>query len=139
MYRIPETANALVLRTDFSDEKAWENLRAVLGQVHHDVFLANLSYLSDPDLAGVQPEDIPLLIQPESRHTFMFLADETTFSHPDMPLLAVDLFDEGTMTFRSAASSVGCVENNLSLGNSDFEEFRDTVDADGIFRFSWPD
>ena len=139
MYRIPETANALVLRTDFSDDKAWENLRDVLGQVHHDLFLANLSYLSDPDLAGVQPEDIPLLIQPESRHTFIFLADETTFNHPDMPLLAVDLFDEGTTTFRSAASSVGCVENNLSLGNSDFEEFRDTVDADGILRFSWPD
>jgi hypothetical protein len=137
MYRIPEMDNALVLRTDFSDDTSWETLRTVLAQVHYDIFLANLNYLSDPELAGVKPEDIPLLIQPESGHTFMFLADEETFKHPDMPLLAVDLFEKVT-TFRVAAASVGCVENNLSLGNSDFEEFRDSVSADGIFRFSWP-
>jgi uncharacterized protein DUF6924 len=26
------------------------------------------------------------------------------------------------------------VENNLSLANMDFEEFADSVDADGVFR-----
>ena len=55
-----------------------------------------------------------------------------------MPLLTVDLFDEGTMTFRVAPSSVGCVENNLSLGNSDFEDYISSLDSDGVFRFAWP-
>ena len=127
-----------MLRTDFSDHERWDKLREILGQVHYEIFLADLSYLSDPGFAGVQPEDIPLLIQPESRHTFMFLADQRTFSDPDMPLLVVDLLNEGTMTFRAAAASVGCVENNLSLANSDFEEFCATLDPDGVFRFSWP-
>lgn len=138
MQRIPETANALVLRTDFSNAEAWETLCAVLGQVHHGLFLANCSCLSDPQFTGLQPEAIPSLIQQDSRHTFIFLADQRTFAEVGMPLLAVELFDEGTMTFRVESSSLACVENNLSLGNSDFEDFIGSVDNDGVFRFSWP-
>lgn len=68
----------------------------------------------------------------------MFLADTETFAHPEMPLLAVDLFDEGTTTCRVALTSAGCVENNLSLGNTDFMDYVDSADEDGIFRFRWP-
>ena len=135
---IPETADALVLRTDFSDDAAWDHLRNLLGQVHHGIFLANCSYLSDAQFAGLKSRDIPSLIQQDSGHTFIFLADEKTFGDAEMPLLAVDLFDEGTMTFRVAPSSVGCVENNLSLGNCDFEDYVGSVDNDGVFRFSLP-
>ena len=138
MKRIPETPNALVLRTDFSNDEAWEDLRGVLGQLQHGLFSASCSFLSDRDFEALKEDAIPALIQPDSRHTFLFLADGRTFGHREMPLLAVDLFDEGRATFRVAAHSFGCVENNLSLGNSDFEDFIASLDGDGIFRFSRP-
>ena len=136
MLRIPETHKALVLRTDFSDDGAWESLCAILGQVHHGLFLADCTCLSDPQFAGLPPEELPAHIQQDSAHTFIFLADQRTFAEVEMPLLAVDLFDEEMMTFRVASSSVGCVENNLSLGNSDFADYISSLDNDGVFRFS---
>ena len=136
--QIPETENALVLRSDFSSDAAWTELQETLRRPQ-GLFKANCDYLSNRDFEGVEPGSIPSMLRAESRHTFMFIADRRTFAHPDKPLLAVDLFDERMLTFRVALMSLGCVENNLSLGNSDFDDFVNSLDEDGVFRFSWPE
>jgi hypothetical protein len=58
----------------------------------------------------------------------------TARSHPDLPILVVDLYDDPGRTFRVIPSEMWGVENKLSIANMGFEEFADAVDGDGIFR-----
>ena len=62
------------------------------------------------------------------------IVDRMTLSHPDHPVLVVDVMSERGAEFRAVPSQIQSIENNLSIANMDFEEFAACVDADGIFR-----
>jgi hypothetical protein len=130
---IPETQNALVLRTDFSDDSAWESLCAAIRRPV-GIFLANVEFVSDSAFAGLAAEQVLALIPQDSQHTFLFIVDDLALTHPDHPILVMDVFWERGRTFRVIPSEMWSIENNLSLGNMDFEDFADSVDADGVFR-----
>ena len=66
----------------------------------------------------------------EAYRTFLFLVDHVTVTHPEMPLVAVDLHDEPGRWFRVAPAQVPGVENNLSLANMFFREFADHADPE---------
>ena len=133
MKTIPETRHAAVLRTDFSDHAAWEEvcdeIRAPSGE-----FRASVDCISDPAFEAVTPTEVAELVRPDSRHTFLFLVDHDTLADPEHPVLVVDLYSDPGRTFRVVPSEIWGVENNLSLANMDFEEFADAVDRDGVFR-----
>jgi hypothetical protein len=57
-----------------------------------------------------------------------------SLTHPEHPILVVDLFDEPGRTFRVVPSEMWSVENNLSIANMGFEDFVGAVDRDGVFR-----
>jgi hypothetical protein len=57
-----------------------------------------------------------------------------TMTHPEHPVLVLDLFDLSSQAFRALPSAVQSIENNLSISNMDFEEFAGAVDEDGVFR-----
>ena len=133
MKRIPDTHNALVLRTDFSDAAAWEAICAAI-QTPVGAFRAYVDFVSDPAYDGLTTEQTLALIPPGSNHTFMFIVDRTELSPPDHPILVVDLYAEPGRTFRVIPSEMWGVENNLSIANMDFEEFAEAVDQDGVFR-----
>jgi hypothetical protein len=127
---IPRTTTALVLRTDFSDESSWKSICAAIRAP--SVFKANVEFFSDPAYARATPEQ--LIQQVPDTHTFIFVVDAITVQHAEHPVLVIDLFAEPGRTFRVIPSSMWSVENNLSIGNMDFEEFSDNVDPDGVFR-----
>lgn len=135
MPQLPETENALFLRTDFSDDEAWQ---ALCTEVQEPVapfgFSAYVHCLSDPQYEGLGVEQLPEHLALDSDHTFVFLADTVTFSHLDRPILVVDLYEEPLKSFRVIPSELWAVENNLSIANMDFIEFAGALDADGIFR-----
>ncbi|GAB3849114.1 hypothetical protein GCM10027610_071720 [Dactylosporangium cerinum] len=66
--------------------------------------------------------------------SFLFLVDSVTITHPEMPLLAVDLCYEPGRSFWVVPTEMWSVENNLSLFNMDFSDFANNVDPDGVFR-----
>jgi hypothetical protein len=127
---IPETGNALVLRTDFSDDSSWRTICAAIRAPA--IFRASVEFFSDPAYDRAPPER--LIQQMPDSHTFVFVVDALTVQHPEHPVLVIDLFAEPGRTFRVIPSSMWSVENNLSIGNMDFEEFADSVGVDGIFR-----
>jgi hypothetical protein len=133
MKPIPETTNAAVLRTDFSNDAAW---RAICDEIQAPVgdFIATVDCVSDRAFEGLLPTEVAELVRPDSRHTFLFLVDRHTVEDPEHPVVAVDLYAEPGRSFRVVPSEMWGVENNLSLANMDFEEFADSVDADGVFR-----
>lgn len=55
-----------------------------------------------------------------------------TISHPDCPLLVVDMADQPGRSFRSAARELYMVESNLAEANMDWEDFAGHVDGEGI-------
>ncbi len=138
---IPQTENALVLRTDFSDDGAWESICAAIREPWYlDVvwevseIRANVDFVSDPAYDGIDLQQVLSLIPEDWTHGFIFVVDQLALSHPDHPVLVIDLFSERGRTFRVVPSEMWAVENNLSLANMDFRDFADAVDPDGIFR-----
>lgn len=133
MKRIPDTKDALVLRTDFSDNASWKSLCKTIREPAGE-FQAYVDFVSDPAFNGIDVEQVLSLIPPNYNHSFIFIIDQTTLSHPEHPVLVVDLFDEPGRTFRVIPAEMWGVENNLSLANMIFADFADHADPEGVFR-----
>jgi len=133
MRPLPATEDAPVLRTDFSDQAAWEAIRAAI-RAPVDGFLAYVEFVDDASYDGVGTEELLGLLPPRVNHDFVVVADRVAISRPDHPLLVVDLGAEPGRTFRAIPSRIQAVQNNLSLANMDFEDFASSVDDDGVFR-----
>ena len=133
MKRLPETQNALVLRTDFWDDAAWDAICAEIGQPVGD-FQAYVECVSDPEFVDFTIDQLLSIAAESSFRSFVFIVDSVAFSDDEHPILVVDLFAEPGRTFRVIPRVMWSVENNLSIANMDFEEFADSADANGVFR-----
>jgi hypothetical protein len=137
MRALPSSDNALVVRTDFSDDAAWarvcREMEAPVGE-----FRAYLSFLSDPAFVGLTVDGLTVLAQRGPYRTFLFVVDRVALTDPEHPILVLDLADEPGRTFRVVQSEMWGVENNLSIANMDYADFADNADADGVFR-GFPD
>src|SRR4051794_13102015 len=91
---LPKTEHSLVLRTDFSDDAAWEAACAAIQEPNGDGFRAYVDCVSDPAYAGLTVEQFVALDPKGADHTFAFLVDRVTLTDPDRPVLVVDLYDE---------------------------------------------
>jgi hypothetical protein len=135
MKQLPQTENPLVLRTDFSNQAAWEAIRAEIQKpVGIFRFRANVEFLDDLHYTDISKDQLLKLIPDHYNHSFIVIVDQIAISHPDHPLLIVDLYEGSGNEFRAIPSQIQGIENNLSIANMDFEEFAEAVDTDGIFR-----
>jgi hypothetical protein len=130
---IPAAGGTPLIRTDFSDERAWRDVARAAIAGNNDGFQARLAIVDDPAFDGSAAEPLARLAAIETLHACLFLADATTMIHADHPLLSLDLRPPGR-SFRVMPAALWGVENNLAIANMDFEEFADAVDEDGIFR-----
>jgi hypothetical protein len=137
MKALPITENALVLRTDFSDDAAWQRVCAAIGEPVGD-FRAYVEFLSDPDFEGVTADQLVSVHSADYPHVFAFLIDRITLNKPEHPILVVDLLERPGRTFRVVPSQSWVVENNLSIANADFSDLAAAADPDGILR-GFPD
>jgi hypothetical protein len=133
MKKLPKTENGLVIRTDFSDDSAWEAVRTAIRAAGGEL-PDFVTYISDPAYQGLTVNQLTELVPEGAEPTYVFMVDHTTLTHPDHPILVVDLYSERGRTFRALPSEMFSIEANLSLANMDFDEFADNVDPDGIFR-----
>jgi hypothetical protein len=132
---IPRTDNAPVVRTDFSDQAAWDAICAAIRRpVGLFRFQANVSCVDDPAFAGLEPAGLAGRVPPDYPHGIVFLVDSIAIAQPDHPVLVVDVLETPARVFRAIPRAVQSIENNLSIANMDFEEFAAAVDADGVFR-----
>ncbi|HSJ88876.1 MAG TPA: hypothetical protein VK909_16810 [Anaerolineales bacterium] len=135
MKPMPDPENAPVLRTDFSDPAAWDEIRAEIQKpVGILQFRAYVEFIDDPAYADLTTKQLLELLPPDYNHSFIIVADRATISNPEHPLLVIDLFDKPTREFRALPQQIQGIENNLSIANMDFEEFADAVHEDGVFR-----
>jgi hypothetical protein len=132
---LPKSTDALVLRTDFSDDSVWNSLCVAIREPDlAEGFVAYVECVNDPIFGGLVPDQIAGYAQGNEDRSYVFLVDATTFAHEERPILVVDLFDEPRRTFRVVPRYMWSVENNLTLANMDFDDYADAVEADGVFR-----
>lgn len=132
MPEVPQTSNTPFIRTDFSNEPAWQAICEAVDSETEEGFRAYVSIVDDTDFDGAPPADLAASAK-RAAHGLLFLADGMTMNHHDHPILCIDLL-ESERSLRVALHALWSIENNLSLGNMDFKDFAESADADGIFR-----
>lgn len=134
MFKLPKTDKTLMLRSDYSDDSAWNELCRLVEAPSEDDFRANLTFVEDPELDGNSVAELMAIVDRGDYQSFFFVADQEAIRGPEHTVLVVDLADQRGRTFRVIPPEMWSVENNRSLANMDFEEFAESVDPEGIFR-----
>lgn len=134
---IPNTKDALVLRTDFESDENWRAICDLIRMPVHDVagdFIACVEFCDNPAFRDLTLEELLTKVPGGYNHTFFFVVDKCAIQSTEHPILVIDLYDRRGRTFRAIPSQIQGIENNLSIANMDFYEFADNVDDDGVFR-----
>ena len=127
------TKDQMVIRTDFSNQEAWEKIRDILG-APIGTFDSKVVFVDDPDFKGATKGQLLGLIRSSCTHSFAVIVDERSILDPDHPLLIVDLRDTLGREFRAIPSSVQGIETTLSMAFMGFDHLADAVDGQGVFR-----
>ena len=133
LMKIPSSENALLIRTDFSDQNAWKKLQGAVGSPE-EPFMFNMDTVDDRANSGATIDQVMEALPEEYPHSFIVVADAAAMSQPDYPLLVVDLMEERGRQFRAIATQIASIENNLSIANMGFAEFAEMADEKGVFR-----
>ncbi|MGW4241305.1 DUF6924 domain-containing protein [Nocardia sp. NPDC004722] len=139
------TPGVPVVRTDFSDQAAWQQVKAGIGWVTPDEFEADVTFVDDRTFAGVPVSEILQHMPDGSGHSLLLIVDETTIQSSEHPVLVVDLGSPAApdldwpgrpagRSFRALPHTIQEIENNLSISNMDWEDFAEAVDDDGVLR-----
>ena len=139
--RTPEprlcTDSTPLIRTDFSDDEAWALvLHEVIAPQGPDGWEADVEPINVPAFADHSLDRL-LELLPLDTPSIALVADEVTFASGEHPVLVVNLDsddDKRGRTFRAIPRFLAEVVINLSLGNLDWGDFADGLDADGVLR-----
>jgi hypothetical protein len=125
---------SVLVRTWFDGADAdWESLVSAVRTPSEEGFLASVGIVDDPAFAGLDAEALAAA-QPDPAMV-SFLADRTTLTDADRPILAVPtLRVDERRPFRVVPAELWGVENNLNLSNMDWAEFASSTAPDGVFR-----
>jgi hypothetical protein len=126
-----------VVRTDFSDEAAWLNVRDAVtaaGTGALDGYRPVLRVVDDPAWNGASADDV-LDTLGESPLGFVIVVDAEALTDPDHPVLVISLGprDRGER-FRSLPTEIASIECNLSLANLGWRDYAGALDERGVFR-----
>lgn len=133
-------AAPVLVRTWFGADAEWATLLEEVRTPSQEGFLSDVVVVDDPAFAGLDAEGL-VAAQPGGA-IVSFLADETTLTRADHPILAVwvlaredqDPDEDEQAPFRVVPAELWAVENNINLANMDWDDFAGAVDDDGVLR-----
>lgn len=123
-----------VIRTDFSDDATWEQIKSEFAATYEFGFSANVRFIDDRQYRGIEGEELVQRVPGLNQYGCVFVADGLAMTSEEHHLLVLDPYNPGGKTFRVIPSEAWGVENNLSLANMDYSEFSGAADPDGVFR-----
>jgi hypothetical protein len=151
-----DTQNLWVVRACFSDDQTWELIKKQVAAPQRDPlsgmdFMANVRFVEDPAFANMACDDIVRALPADYPGYLVFVVDVQSNQGNEHTLLVVGFSPQGDdpkdferkpnqtpleeiRSFRAIPSTIQSIENNLSIANMDFEDFRNAVQQDGIFR-----
>ncbi|GAA1236527.1 hypothetical protein GCM10009665_28350 [Kitasatospora nipponensis] len=141
---------ALVIRTDFGDEGAWQAILAELvkpwefdsGDV--DPYL---HIVDDPAWSGAAADEVVATLSGDEELSVVYLADRFTMDDDEHALLVLAVltreecesdeeFEAYSGSVRTTPGGIGHIHANLSIANLDFADVLDAAQSDpaGVFR-----
>ncbi|WP_326769026.1 hypothetical protein OG978_34830 [Streptomyces sp. NBC_01591] len=145
--------DALIIRTDYGDEAAWQAVVADLAQPWGDdgEFEPSVHLVDNPAWADLTSDEVLNEARRDENLSVVFLADRVTMQSAHRALLALDITEEEELDpvyyqelidsrlpreFRTVPAGVHDVHANLSIANVDFAEFAEAAfaDPDRIYR-----
>ncbi|SFB49710.1 hypothetical protein SAMN05216266_11488 [Amycolatopsis marina] len=130
--RLTVTDYSPLLRTDFTDDTAWQ---ALLDEID-DSWVA---VMADPAHQGLSVPELVALVPDGSQYPVLVVADDRTFSAAERSLLLIDVRGEPGRTFRAVVpDAFQSVIGNLAIDNMSFDEYldSDSVDDSSVYRLS---
>ncbi|MFD5898545.1 DUF6924 domain-containing protein [Streptomyces sp. NPDC060366] len=130
--------DALVVRTDYCDDRAWQDVAAEMMESWGDrQYEAHVHFINDPAWAEATADEVLTAVSTDEDLSVVFLADRVSMQTEHHPLLAVttltreDCVDdedyeqltEFGREFRTVPAGGNEIYANLSIGNLGFEEF----------------
>ncbi|MBR8741633.1 hypothetical protein [Nocardiopsis sp. MG754419] len=132
----------LLVRTDFSDDRAWAALAADADR--HDPRIETLEeyqpyvqIVDDPAFAGATPEQVMAIVRPnddedeETGEEVVVIADQASMGGSDRTVLVVPLEDNVGWSFRLPPSEVRSMAANLFVCNNDISDWMNRGSSDG--------
>ncbi|SEF27660.1 hypothetical protein SAMN05421837_103981 [Amycolatopsis pretoriensis] len=134
-----------MVRTDFSDQAAWERVQTAINWVTPDDFEANVTFVDDRAFAGLSATELQRCLPASNEHGLLLIVDESTIRSAEHPVLVVNLGEEpdpaaegpgepACRSFRAVPHTIQEIENNLTIANMDWEDFVAELDSDGVLR-----
>jgi hypothetical protein len=133
MPTLPRSYGSLLVRTDFTSDAAWQQVVDAALSEDEDGYAAGIDPHSDPEFDHASWQTVKAAFPADPGAAVLFIADSTTLTSRDHPILVVDLM-ESRQPFRCVPAALGSVEANLNIANMDWEEFAESAGEDGIFR-----
>ncbi|MFB9840038.1 DUF6924 domain-containing protein, partial [Actinoallomurus acaciae] len=127
--RLPETDHSPLLRTDFTDDDAWQ---ALLDEIGDDW----VTVVEDPGHQSLAVPALLALVPDGSRYPVLVVADEVTFSSAERSLLLIDVSEEPGRTFRAVPDAYRSAIANLSIQNQSFDDYLRSAGDSGVYRIS---
>lgn len=135
MAELPQAWSVPVVRADFTDDAAWDEIREKIAEPTEEGFGADVDFVEDRTLACLDEAAIIAGYPREYRHPVLFVVDSVAVTAPGHPVLVVNLnAGVDAHPFRALPRQVQSIQNNLSLANMDYVEFATSAGADGVFR-----
>ncbi|MDR0592574.1 MAG: hypothetical protein LBG60_04815 [Bifidobacteriaceae bacterium] len=131
MAQLPSSENSLLVRTDFDDDAAWLRLRAAVEGAGG--FAADVEPVDDPAWDGADWTEVQDAALAQAMHADVLFIADTDALAADYPIQAVDLTGEDRAPFRCLAAVLWTVDANLNSASTDWEEFVEAADSDGVF------
>jgi hypothetical protein len=152
-----EADRTALVRTDFSDDQAWETVVTDVTKARGsegsqvDAYEPAITVFDDRYFERATGRSMAALVAAhEDVRGYAVLADHRSMTEAarggELTVLYVDLSvlddDDPELvstsflgrTFRCAVSAVASVQANLAIANLDFSDFADRLDPDGVFR-----
>jgi uncharacterized protein DUF6924 len=126
---LPETDHSPLLRTDFTDDQAWQ---ALLDEIGDD----RVEVVADPGHRELPVRELVALVPDGSRYPVLVVADGVTFSSAERSLLLIDVHEEPGRTFRAVPDAFQSVIANLAIQNLGFDDYLNSLDDSGVYRLS---
>lgn len=140
MKPLPKTERVLVVRTDFTDEAMWN---AICGTIRRadgpspGSYAQDIECVSNPAYSDLTAARLLTLLPKGDWRFAAFLVDTVALTHPEHPVLAVDVRGKSGRTFRVVPRELVHIED-FWLCNMSFKEVIECADPDGIFRVPDP-
>uniref|UniRef100_UPI003F6945EE DUF6924 domain-containing protein n=1 Tax=Paractinoplanes polyasparticus TaxID=2856853 RepID=UPI003F6945EE len=126
----PADADAVLVRTDFADQPAWNDLVSRVRDHDREGSLGHLPVIDDPGCAGLSVSQLLALVPDEAHYLYLAVADR--FTDQTVLVVGVEGEDRG-LRFRTTIPELALIDINLSIGNMDFADYLDALDDEGAY------